>query len=67
MFKKNQNIHLINYLAKEAVNKLQCNISGICSYSAELITERLLKEKLSDFYVIEGYVRVPGWTVRTTH
>jgi hypothetical protein len=67
MKKAINNKNILHFLAKEAVNNLHCDISGICSYSAELISLRLLKEGFSDFLAVEGYVRVPGWTGRTTH
>ena len=47
MKKAINNKNILHFLAKEAVNNLHCDISGICSYSAELISLRLLKEGFS--------------------
>jgi hypothetical protein len=65
--KNKLNKNSLNYLAKESVSNLKCDISGVCQYGAELIAERFLKSGFSDFYIVEGYVNVPGWTGRTNH
>lgn len=62
-----KNKNLLKYLAKEASLGLKCDITGICTYGAELIAKKFIENNFSDFIVVEGYIKVPGWTGRTSH
>ena len=47
-------------IAAKVARKIWCHKSGSCRYAAKDITKALLDNGLSDFQVVEGYVRQPS-------
>ena len=47
-------------IAAKVARKICCRKSGSCRYAAKDITKALLDKGLSDFQVVEGYVRQPS-------
>jgi hypothetical protein len=47
-------------IAAKVARKIWCHKSGSCRYAAKDITKALLDKGLSDFQVVEGYVRQPS-------
>lgn len=51
---------VIDSVIKKVSNKLHCNMSGACIPAAEEITRELLQRGITNFKVIEGWVKQPS-------
>lgn len=62
-----ESLELANQLAKKVSDRLQCNKGGSCTFFAEWATKVFLKNGITNFLVVEGWVKgdEPFWRQHT--
>lgn len=54
-------------LAARVVKKLNCTSLGSCMLAADWITRIFLKNNITNFTVVEGYIKGKRWDSKDTH